>query len=150
MHFVDATDANLAELAELVRGFYAEEPAMPGLSDREARAKAAKILSLAPAATRPLFIRQSGQTLGYALLCPYFSNEFGGMTLLLDELFIVHERRSRGLGGNVLEMLKNWAVDQGYPCVLLEVTDANASARKLYERHGFVALPRVTMAWARE
>ena len=35
---------------------------------------------------------------GYALLVPYWSNEFGGTLLFVDELFVVPEFRSRGIG----------------------------------------------------
>ena len=46
--------------------------------------------------------------------------------------------RGRGLAAQVLERLLDLARDVGRP-VLLHVTEGNDGARRLYERHGFVA-----------
>jgi hypothetical protein len=43
--------------------------------------------------------------LGYALLIPYWSNEFGGVLLFVDELFVLREVRNRGIGHSFFRFL---------------------------------------------
>jgi ribosomal protein S18 acetylase RimI-like enzyme len=47
--------------------------------------------------------------------------------------------RGKGLGEALIDAVKAWAVDAGYPVLGLGVTTANAPAIALYERLGFVA-----------
>jgi ribosomal protein S18 acetylase RimI-like enzyme len=77
-----------------------------------------------------------GAVAGYMLLVPYWSNEFGGIVLLLDELLVEREFRGRGVGRAFLRFL-----DEERPfdavALALEVSPENAGARALYESMGF-------------
>jgi ribosomal protein S18 acetylase RimI-like enzyme len=74
--------------------------------------------------------------LGYALLIPYWSNEFGGVLLFVDELFVLREVRNRGIGHSFFRFL---TPDRPFDAVALglEVSPHNAKARRLYESLGF-------------
>lgn len=76
---------------------------------------------------------------GYALLVPYWSNEFGGTLLFVDELFVVREFRSRGIGRSFFRYLER---EQPFgPVALgLAVNPGNHRARRLYESLQFVEL----------
>lgn len=63
----------------------------------------------------------------------------GPGTLLMDGIFVDEQARSRGVGSALVEAVKARAVADGMSSVRLDVTDGNARARALYERHGFVA-----------
>jgi ribosomal protein S18 acetylase RimI-like enzyme len=60
-------------------------------------------------------------------------------TLLMDGLFVAEEARGRGVGGALVDAIKDKARRDGMRSVRLDVADHNARARALYERHGFVA-----------
>ena len=73
---------------------------------------------------------------GYALLVPFWSNEWGGVVLLLDELFVDRESRGRGIAKSFLKYLER---ERPFDAVVvaLEVSSANTRARALYEAVGF-------------
>ena len=78
-----------------------------------------------------------GQMLhGYALLAWYWSNEWGGVVLLLDELFVGEEFRGRGIAKSFLKHIEQER-PFGSVVVALEVSSRNPRARALYESMGF-------------
>lgn len=82
-------------------------------------------------------IEQEGKRAGYALLAKSFSQEAGGMVLWLEEIFILPEFRSCGLGGQFLKFLK-----EDVPAVRLrlELCPSNTKACEIYKRNGFQIL----------
>jgi ribosomal protein S18 acetylase RimI-like enzyme len=89
---------------------------------------------------------REGDDVGYCILVPFWSNEFGGAMLYLDELWIAPEHRGRGLGRAAIDAVVAWAEAGGFARVALEVNDENQAARRLYARAGFVVEDRRTMA----
>ncbi|MEG1743112.1 MAG: GNAT family N-acetyltransferase [Clostridia bacterium] len=77
-----------------------------------------------------------GKTAGYALTAKTFSQEAGGIVVWIDEIFILPEFRSKGLGSEFLNFItkKSGANAARYR---LEVEDENTGAIKLYERFKF-------------
>jgi GNAT superfamily N-acetyltransferase len=73
---------------------------------------------------------------GYALLVSYWSNEWGGIVLLLDELFVDKEFRGRGIAKSFFKYLEHER-PFGAVVVALEVSSHNTRARALYESMGF-------------
>jgi GNAT superfamily N-acetyltransferase len=73
---------------------------------------------------------------GYALLVSYWSNEWGGVVLLLDELFVDKEFRGRGIAKSFFNYLERER-PFGAVVIALEVSSKNARARALYESMGF-------------
>jgi ribosomal protein S18 acetylase RimI-like enzyme len=45
----------------------------------------------------------------------------------------------RGIGRALLDAADRWAEANGYPWLTLHVFEGNDRARRLYERHGYVA-----------
>ena len=78
-----------------------------------------------------------GQTAGYIILVKYFSFEFGGEILFLDELFVKSEFQGKSLGKKALEFVKDYSVEHNFKIVLLEIENHNEKAKKLYEHYGF-------------
>jgi GNAT superfamily N-acetyltransferase len=82
---------------------------------------------------------------GYALLVPYWSNEFGGTLLFVDELFVASRFRSRGIGRSFFKYLEQERPFQ--PVAFgLGVNPGNNRARRLYESLGFAELRISTLA----
>jgi len=89
-----------------------------------------------------LFLKDS-ELRGYALLVPYWSNEFGGTLLFVDELFVVPEFRNRGIGRGFFSYVEQEPPFK--PVALgLAVNPGNGRARRLYESLGFVELKIAT------
>lgn len=79
---------------------------------------------------------------GYALLSKTFSQEAGGITILVEELYIEPAYRGKGLATEFFNWLK------AQPDIMrlrLEVEDYNKGAMRLYERMGFELLPYLQM-----
>ncbi|HET9830554.1 MAG TPA: GNAT family N-acetyltransferase [Vicinamibacterales bacterium] len=72
----------------------------------------------------------------YALLVPYWSNEWGGIVALLDELLVDREFRRRGIAKALLRFLERERPFDAV-VVVLEVSSQNTQARALYESMGF-------------
>jgi ribosomal protein S18 acetylase RimI-like enzyme len=58
--------------------------------------------------------------------------------LLMDGIAVSPAARGRGIGSRLLEQLKQFAAQEGYRSIRLDVIDTNPRARQLYERQGFV------------
>ncbi len=73
---------------------------------------------------------------GYAILIPYWSNEFAGTLLFIDELFVKPEFRGRGIATAFLQWLST-APPFNAVSLALEVSERNDRARRLYASLGF-------------
>ena len=69
--------------------------------------------------------------------------------LLLDGISVRPEQRGRGIGGRLLDELRQYAREHGYKSIRLDVIDTNPRARQLYERKGFVATRTEHFAYLR-
>jgi len=89
-------------------------------------------------------VERAGAVIGYALVTFGYDLEFGGRDAYLTELWIDPEARGAGAGGEVLDLLAPVLRALGVGALHLQVRPENP-ARRLYERRGFVASPRVIM-----
>ena len=73
---------------------------------------------------------------GYTILINYWSNEYGGTIVFIDELYIKPSFRNQGLGSQFLKTLES-----KFPNITtfaLEVSPANKHAIHLYLKNDFV------------
>jgi ribosomal protein S18 acetylase RimI-like enzyme len=89
-----------------------------------------------PSRGRIVLFEEGGTLRGYALLVPYWSNEFGGPLVVVDELFVTPQARNRGIARNFFRFL---GVQKPFDAVALalEVNPANTAALRLYQSLGF-------------
>lgn len=73
---------------------------------------------------------------GYAFLIAFYSNEWGGLTCELDELYVQPSHRSLGFGSALFEQIASGAFGT-FTAITLIATPENSRARQLYERSGF-------------
>ena len=73
---------------------------------------------------------------GYVITTRTYSHEAGGITLWIDELFILEEYRSMGLGKEFFSYLKS-TLDASIIRLRLEVESDNDRAINFYQRMGF-------------
>jgi ribosomal protein S18 acetylase RimI-like enzyme len=79
-----------------------------------------------------------GEPCGFALLSKTFSQEAGGVSVTLEEIYIEPGHRGKGIG---TAFLSDLCANPDYQRIRLEVEDDNLPAKRLYERMGFIELP---------
>jgi GNAT superfamily N-acetyltransferase len=91
-----------------------------------------------PSRGRAVLFMRGDELVGYALLIPYWSNEFGGTVVVVDELLVEKAFRGQGIARAFFAFL-----DAERPfdaaAFVLSVSPKNPGARALYESVGFAA-----------
>lgn len=85
-------------------------------------------------------LEDQGHSAGYAILAKSFSAELGGMILWIDELYILPEYRSKGLGSELFGFVRQ-QYGSTAKRIRLEVDADNERAISLYHHLGFEVLP---------
>jgi GNAT superfamily N-acetyltransferase len=134
--FSTMTDRRHADqVVRMMGGLYAEDA--PDLHvDHAHFPKTVDRLLAEPSRGHIQLIMRDEVMAGYALLIPYWSNEFGGMVVLVDELFVEKDFRGQGIARSFFEFI---AEARPFDAVTfaLEVSPRNTRARELYESIGF-------------
>lgn len=131
------------EDAELLMPFVRAYHEFEGIASTEPeRARSIAPLLSDASLGRVWMILEEGQAVGYIAVCFGYSIEFGGRDAFLDEFFLAPAARSRGLGGKVLEAVKNEVTRLGVRAVHLEVARTNFGAKKFYSKAGFKSRER--------
>ncbi|MEM7082649.1 MAG: GNAT family N-acetyltransferase [Pseudomonadota bacterium] len=78
-----------------------------------------------------------GRALGFTQLYPSFSSVSAQAIWILNDLYIDDRVRSQGLGTQLLERARQWAIETGAKGVSLETERSNVGAQALYERLGY-------------
>jgi GNAT superfamily N-acetyltransferase len=131
------------ELVAMMQSLYAED-APASRVDCSLFPTTVERLVAQPARGRIVLFTAVDGLCGYALLIPYWSNEFGGALLFVDELFVVEAARNQGIARRFFGFLGH---ERPFDAVALalEVTARNARARKLYESLGFTLRSNSTL-----
>jgi len=78
-----------------------------------------------------------GRAVGYMVLTHCYSLEFGGPFVLLDEIFVLPEARSTGLGKRLIDAASGFCRERGIGHLRLEVQKKNVRAVDVYRTYGF-------------
>lgn len=81
-----------------------------------------------------------GNNVGYCVTMKTYSVEAGGITIWIDELFVLEEYRSKGLGRELFEYIEENG-DKKLRRIRLEVELENGRAISLYKKMGFEPAP---------
>jgi ribosomal protein S18 acetylase RimI-like enzyme len=138
VHYSNYTEEYKEELLQMVKSLYLE-PGGQVMSDGKIM-RTIDFLSKNPDQGKIVIFRLDGKSIGYSILINFWSNEFGGLILIIDELFIREEFRNRGVGTDFIQMLTGTA-NSGYKAIQLEVYPSNTKALHLYTLLGFEKTP---------
>lgn len=81
-----------------------------------------------------------GNNVGYCVTMKTYSIEAGGITIWIDELFVLEEYRSKGLGRELFKYIEENG-DKKLRRIRLEVELENGRAISLYKKMGFEPAP---------
>ncbi|MDQ7249416.1 GNAT family N-acetyltransferase [Dongia sedimenti] len=80
----------------------------------------------------------TGRPLGYIQLEPHHDMLTGETSGYVSILAVRAEAQGRGVAKRLLDAADDWAVRAGFRFLMLDVFASNATARRFYERRGFV------------
>ena len=78
-----------------------------------------------------------GRPLGFALLSLRPAIWFDGPVSQLEELYVVPDLRSQGIGTEILDLCRSLVRGLGSPEMHINVDEIDVDTRRFYERHGF-------------
>jgi ribosomal protein S18 acetylase RimI-like enzyme len=130
-----AAISDIDDLLHLMQGLQQDDPWSVPFDENDVRESLRELL-VNPSAGRIYLICDAKFRIGYLVLSFDFSLEYGGKNAWIDELFIQHDLRGKGIGSKVLEFAAQAARDSGAKVLHLEVNRGNP-AIDLYRRHGF-------------
>lgn len=92
-------------------------------------------LSNNPNRGRIVIFEECKAAIGYAVLISYWSNEYGGDVLHIDELYVKPDYRGRGIATRFIKQILG--SKHGAVAFQLEVTPTNTRAENYYRKLGF-------------
>jgi ribosomal protein S18 acetylase RimI-like enzyme len=131
----------------MIIDFYSEggdDPGNPFMTDSKVRKTIAQTLSH-PDHLKIIVFREAslseepGKPVGYSILSAFWSNEYGGLVMIIDELYVVPAFRGKGVSTHFIRQL---AEAREYVALNLEVFHENTRAFELYKRLGFEVIER--------
>lgn len=129
-----AGHADAAVIARLLQAFNDEFAVpTPGVAVLEERLGA----HLSSGDLVAVVVERDDAAVAFALLSPRVSVWYAGQVAILDELYVVPELRSRGIGGRLLAFVEEHLVAGGFECLEINVDGDDVDARRFYERHGY-------------
>jgi ribosomal protein S18 acetylase RimI-like enzyme len=138
IHYIAFEENYTDELFDMVLSLYREDPNGTHMSLDKIR-RTIEFLGAHPGAGEIVLLSNAHKIVGYAILINYWSNEYGGLVLFIDELYIKKEYRGKNIGTDFIQYLIA-DVHEEYQSIVLEVIPANERAWSLYTKLGFKAV----------
>lgn len=122
------------DLYEMIKSLYIEDP--EGKMTDEKIDKTIAYLQLHNDYGKIFLLKSLTEIIGYSIIINYWSNEYGGIVLCIDELYIKSEFRGQGIGTGFIKNLINKRYNN---CIVifLEVIPSNERAYSIYNKIGF-------------
>ena len=127
------TRADLGQVQRLMDALYRHDPNVSHL--RPDISRTYHELQTRPDKGLLVSFRLDGSMVGYAILIFFWSNEFGGDVIEIDELCVDSSHRGSGIASKFFAWVESKYPDRAG--LSLQVATHNPGARKLYEKMGF-------------
>ena len=135
MKFRPVRHTDYSELKRMIHALYVEDPVNEPITDKKI-SKTFKELRKKPCKGKIIIFEKDHATIGYSILIFYWSNEYGGDILHIDELYVKPEHRERGAAARFFKHIAQTYRDK-VVAVQLEVSPTNTRARNYYQKLGF-------------
>lgn len=133
VNFKDYTECHYHVLLEMIHALYNEDPEGEPIDE----VKISKTINEFRKNPQKLTIKMfmlNDEVIGYAILVYYWSNEYGGNILSVDELYIKEGYRNKGIGTSFLNTI---AERKDIVALQIETTPSNEKAFIYYKGLGF-------------
>ena len=121
-------------LYEMVNNLYIEDPEGEPMAPGKIQSTIAQAEHF-PDRLKIYMFEVSDKPAGYAIIQLIWSNEWGGLTANIDEMYVSKQFRGQGLATDFIRNIQT--IVPGINRVTLEVTPSNARGMKFYENLGF-------------
>jgi GNAT superfamily N-acetyltransferase len=148
INYIPYTEIHHQQLKEMIHALY-EADCEPEKMSADKIDRTIAFLTTNPGAGEIILFEEEGRVVGYSILINYWSNEYGGIVLYIDELYLCKECRGKGAGTEFIRYLLRTQYNQ-CKALSLEVVPSNAKAMKLYMRLGFRPAHNHTLRYALE
>jgi len=124
-----------AELCAMVKSLYLDDHEGPTMTDDKIE-RTISFLDQHPDNGRIVMLLSGDEVIGYSIVTYYWSNEYGGLVLFIDELYIKEAFRGKSIGSN---FIKHLLAAESATCKVaqIEVFPSNTRALGLYTKIGF-------------
>jgi ribosomal protein S18 acetylase RimI-like enzyme len=130
-----AVEADTREIAHLVERYWRFEQ-IEGFDADEIQKLLGRLVSQ-PQFGAVWLATMGRDPVGYAVVTFMFSLEHRGMMAEIDELFVLPEARSYGVGSSLLAACEKYLWAREFVRLQLQIDRDNHLARSFYRRHGF-------------
>ncbi len=142
--FRSARHSDNAALRKMMYALYKEDWVGQSITGEKISATLNE-LDQSPNRGQVIVFEEAGEIIGYAILIFYWSNEYGGDVLHIDELYVMPDFRQRGVAtsffNHISETFKHKA-----RLLQLEVSPTNTKAMSYYRKLGFKQTRNVHLA----
>ena len=128
-------DSDKEIISGLIQDLYKEDNSIRPMTKEKIR-KTFDVFRINPSKGKITVIEKDNLIAGYSILINFWSNEFGGNILFIDELYIKKEFRGQSIATDFVRYLSENRSEETV-ALQLQVTPENIKARRLYERLGF-------------
>jgi ribosomal protein S18 acetylase RimI-like enzyme len=135
MNFRPLRHTDYSELKRMIHALYVEDPVNEPITDKKI-SKTVIELRRKPCKGKILIFEKDNVTIGYSILVFYWSNEYGGDILHIDELYVKPEYRERGAATCFFKHIARTYGGQ-VVALQLEVSPSNIRAMNYYKKLGF-------------
>lgn len=144
MHIRDVKEKDRKTIFAMAEDFYSPDTGatLRGMN-RENMSRTFSLCLKENPYARMLIMEEGEQAEGFCLLSFTWSNEVGGLTVLLEELYVRPEARGKGCGRQLLSWLEEEYTEARR--FRLEATCQNRGAIALYEKQGYEVLDYIQM-----
>lgn len=143
MEITKATKDDIPSLCELLRLLFAQEAEFrPDQSLQSAGLR--QIIDFSERG-QILVLREGASVIGMVNLLFTISTALGGRAAILEDMVVHPDHRGGGAGSKLLQVAIDFAKSAGCRRITLLTDQANRSAQKFYQRHGFFLSEMVPM-----
>jgi GNAT superfamily N-acetyltransferase len=114
--------------------------------DRDNINRAVDLIFSQPGLAEIHLLYEGDEVAGYFILVPSVSIEYGGLYVVLDELFVLEPFRRRGLGRQIVNFVLDRCREQGWLVIEAMAYEENKTAQYFYGSHGFTPEPWVHLS----
>ena len=134
-----------SEITDMIFALYQEDPEGKPINHKKVE-KTINELFEHPEKGKIIVIEHNAQIVGYAIIIFYWSNEYGGDILNIDELYIKPALRKQGIATQFLNQIFKIYREE-VSAFGLEVTPSNKRVLSYYKKLGFKATDNLHMIY---